>query len=104
MASVMGAWDSRLRSLGIKKKRRHWRKRWSKGVRPQDPQAQARQVWEAIWPLDPWPKGLKVYWVQWMRGAMGLRGPAGPAFGNQFSTILAYFASVGLGRIRSVKP
>jgi hypothetical protein len=65
------------RRMGLaRKRRRMWRKRWKKGPRPKDPQAQARQVWEAIWPLDPWPKGLKVYWVAYMRGAMGLALPS----------------------------
>lgn len=51
------------------------RKRWKRGRRPADPQAQAKQVWRHVYPNDPWPKGLKVYWVQWMRGAMGLAEP-----------------------------
>lgn len=48
------------------------RKRWSKGRRPKDPQAAARQVWIAAYPGEPWPRGWHVQWVGFMRGALGL--------------------------------
>lgn len=39
---------------------------------PNNPTAQAKQVWQHLWPTEPWPKGWRVEWVGWMRGALGL--------------------------------
>jgi len=44
------------------------RKKWKA---PNNPTVQARQLWRAVYG-EPWPKGWKVKWVGWMRGAMGL--------------------------------
>lgn len=44
------------------------RKRWKA---PNNPTVQAKQLWRAIYG-DPWPKGWKVKWVGFMRGASGL--------------------------------
>ena len=45
--------------------RRHWKA-------PNDPTRQARQVWSALFPSEPWPKGWRVRWAGFMRGAAGL--------------------------------
>lgn len=39
---------------------------------PCSPTPMARQVWAALYPGEPWPRGWRVVWVGWMRGAMGL--------------------------------
>jgi len=46
-------------------RRRRWRA-------PNNPTAPARQVWSALFPREPWPKGWRVVWVGFMRGAAGL--------------------------------
>ncbi len=45
------------------------RRRWKA---PNNPTVQARQVWAALFPGHPWPKGWRVQWAGFMRGAMGL--------------------------------
>ena len=45
------------------------RRRWKA---PNNPTTPARQVWRALWPGEPWPKGWRVVWVGFMRGASGL--------------------------------
>jgi|SRR5215472_17549540 len=46
------------------KRRRKWRA-------PNNPTPQAKMVWQAVYG-EPWPKGWKVQWVGFMRGAYGL--------------------------------
>lgn len=46
-------------------KRRRWRA-------PNNPTAAARQVWAALFPREDWPKGWRVAWAGFMRGALGL--------------------------------
>lgn len=46
-------------------RRRKWRA-------PNNPTPQARQVWTALFPREPWPKGWRVAWAGFMRGALGL--------------------------------
>lgn len=46
------------------KRRRKWKA-------PNNPTVQARQIWRAVYG-EPWPKGWKVRWVGFMRGASGL--------------------------------
>lgn len=45
------------------------RRRWKA---PNDPTPQAKAVWAALFPREDWPKGWKVQWVGFMRGACGL--------------------------------
>ena len=45
------------------------RRRWKA---PNNPTVQARQVWATLFPREPWPKGWRVAWVGFMRGAAGL--------------------------------
>jgi hypothetical protein len=44
-------------------------RRWKQ---PNDPTGPAREVWAALFPGEPWPKGWKVRWAGFMRGALGL--------------------------------
>lgn len=44
------------------------RKKWKA---PNNPTVQARQIWRVVYG-EPWPKGWKVKWVGFMRGASGL--------------------------------
>lgn len=46
-------------------RRRKWRA-------PNNPTGPARQIWAAIFPKEPWPKGWRVQWAGFMRGAAGL--------------------------------
>jgi hypothetical protein len=46
------------------------RKRKWKG--PNNPTAPSRQVWAALFPGEAWPRGWRVQWVGFMRGARGL--------------------------------
>lgn len=46
-------------------RRRKWRA-------PNNPTAPAKQVWAALFPGEPWPKGWRVEWAGFMRGAHGL--------------------------------
>jgi hypothetical protein len=39
---------------------------------PNDPTAAAKQLWRAVYPGEPWPKGWRVRWVGFMRGTLGL--------------------------------
>lgn len=39
---------------------------------PNNPTQPARQVWAYCFPGHPWPKGWRVQWVGFMRGAAGL--------------------------------
>jgi hypothetical protein len=48
----------------MKRRRRKWKA-------PNNPTVQARQIWRAVYG-EPWPKGWKVKWVGFMRGASGL--------------------------------
>lgn len=45
------------------------RRRWKA---PNNPTPQARQVWVALFPKEPWPSGWRVKWAGFMRGAAGL--------------------------------
>jgi hypothetical protein len=45
------------------------RRRWQA---PNNPTPQAKAVWTALFPREPWPKGWRVQWVGFMRGAQGL--------------------------------
>ncbi len=47
-----------------KKRRKKWRA-------PNNPTATAKQVWKAVYD-EPWPKGWRVEWAGFMRGALGL--------------------------------
>lgn len=47
------------------RRRRKWRP-------PNNPTQPARQVWAALFPSEPWPKGWRVEWAGFMRGALGL--------------------------------
>lgn len=49
----------------MKRRRRKWRA-------PNDPTGPARQLWAALFPGHPWPKGWRVQWAGFMRGALGL--------------------------------
>lgn len=44
------------------------RKKWRP---PNDPMPQAKLIWQAVY-AEPWPKGWRVEWVGFMRGASGL--------------------------------
>jgi len=46
-------------------KRRKWRA-------PNNPNIPAKQIWAALFPREPWPRGWRVEWVGFMRGAKGL--------------------------------
>ena len=46
-------------------RRRKWRA-------PNNPTAPAKQVWAALFPGEPWPRGWRVEWAGFMRGALGL--------------------------------
>lgn len=48
------------------------RKRRRKWKAPNDPTPQAKQVWQALFPGHSWPRGWKVAWAGFMRGALGL--------------------------------
>lgn len=39
---------------------------------PNSPTGPARQIWAALFPGETWPKGWRVEWVGFMRGAAGL--------------------------------
>ena len=45
------------------------RKKWKA---PNNPTAAAKQVWAAVYPHEPWPKGWTVAWAGFMRNAAGL--------------------------------
>lgn len=45
------------------------RRRWQA---PNNPTPQAKAVWAALYPREPWPSGWRVEWVGFMRGALGL--------------------------------
>lgn len=49
----------------MKRRRRKW-------AAPNNPTAQAKQVWRQCFPGEPWPKGWKVQWAGFMRGVSGL--------------------------------
>ena len=40
--------------------------------KPKSATTWARQVWKLAYPGEPWPKGWRVEWVGFMRGALGL--------------------------------
>lgn len=46
-------------------RRRKWRP-------PNNPTRAAQHVWRQVYPGDPWPRGWRVAWAGFMRGAMGL--------------------------------
>lgn len=48
------------------------RSRCAKWAAPNNPTRPARQVWRALYPKEPWPKGWRVEWAGFMRGAAGL--------------------------------
>ena len=39
---------------------------------PNNPTVPARQVWSALFPGHPWPRGWRVQWAGFMRGCSGL--------------------------------
>lgn len=41
-------------------------------IKPRAGTPWARQVWKLAYPGEPWPKGWRVEWVGFMRGAAGL--------------------------------
>lgn len=45
------------------------RRRWKA---PNNPTRSARQVWCALFPGEPWPRGWRVEWAGFMRGVWGL--------------------------------
>jgi hypothetical protein len=53
----------------MRRRRRLRCRRWRP---PNNPTLQARLVWAALFPRESWPKGWRVEWVGFMRGALGL--------------------------------
>jgi hypothetical protein len=48
------------------------KRRARKWKAPNNPTPPSRQIWGALFPGHPWPKGWRVQWVGFMNGALGL--------------------------------
>jgi len=73
----------------MKRRRRKWKA-------PNNPTIPAKQIWRAIYD-EPWPKGWRVEWAGFMRGALGL------TLWSERRILLSYSDLARVGKPKRVK-